>query len=571
MHQILRHAMDSLLHDVVMPGRELLVCSAALDLLCCAALAAQPVDLKAYSRIHLDGTERSRVMEYASALVDGIGSRLTGSPNLRRAGEWAREQLSAMGCTNARLENWGEFGMGWRQRHTSVRMTDPDVATLIAQAEPWSPATKGAVRAPLAAFEVSGEADFEKYRGKLAGKIVLWERAAPVSPLSEPLFRRYDDKRLADFARDPVDGPRSGQYDRGAARYFELQEKAGRFFAAEGAVAVLLPSRNNSRHGATGGTIYLDTNETFGWFVYRRDRSMQTPLAVIAAEHYGRLSRLLKSGVPVTIEANIDTEFTGDHEPGFNVLAELPGSELKDEVVMLGAHLDSWHGGTGAADNGAGTVVAMEAMRILRAAGLRLRRTVRIALWGGEEQGMLASRAYVARHFGSFAVSGAAEHAMLPEFMRPPAGPLVLKPDHDRLSVYFNLDMGSGRIRGVTTTHNAALVPIFEQWIAPLRDLGVTTVSSRADCGSDCASFDAIGIPAPAFIQDPLDYDTRAAHTNMDTYERLVPEDLRQAAIVLATFVYNAANSDGLLPRKPLPRPELRVQPAISVMPAVPR
>jgi carboxypeptidase Q len=293
---------------------------------------------------------------------------------------------------------------------------------------------------------------------------------------------------------------------------------------------------------------------------------------VTAIENYGRVYRLLKANVPVNIELNVDTKFTGDHEQGYDTVAEIPGTDpqLKDEIVMVGGHLDSWAAGTGATDNGAGSLVAMEVMRILNALGAKPRRTIRVALWSGEEEGLFGSYGYVKQHFGSFPLSDTPEQRQMPDFMRKPAGPLTVKPEQKLVSAYFNVDNGGGRIRGVYLQGNAAIAPIFAQWLAPLKDLGVTTLTMRNTGGTDHLSFDAVGIPGFQFIQDELDYETRTHHSNMDTYERLLPEDMKQAAVVEAIFVYNAAMRDQMLPRKPLPHPELeekRNTPLPNVMP----
>jgi Zn-dependent M28 family amino/carboxypeptidase len=263
--------------------------------------------------------------------------------------------------------------------------------------------------------------------------------------------------------------------------------------------------------------------------------------------------------VPVNLEMNVDTKFFGDHEHGYDTVAEIPGTDpkLKDEVVMLGGHLDSWASGTGATDNGAGTVVALEVMRILNTLQVKPRRTIRVALWTGEEQGEFGSYGYVKQHFGYVPLSTAPDQLKLPEWLRKPAGPIELKSEQAKISGYFNVDNGSGRIRGVYLQENAAMAPIFQQWIEPLKDLGVSTITLRNTGGTDHEAFDGVGIPGFQFIQDPLDYETRAHHSNMDTYERLSPGDLAQAAVVEAIFVYNTAMRDQMLPRKPLPRPEL--------------
>jgi Zn-dependent M28 family amino/carboxypeptidase len=339
-----------------------------------------------------------------------------------------------------------------------------------------------------------------------------------------------------------------------------LQAKIREFLVAEHAAAVIFPSRDGRNGGGSGGTIFDDRG--IGLSIYKRENAMPFPAAVMAIENYGRVYRLLKAHVPVTLEMDVETEFTGDHEHGFNTVAEIPGSDpkLKDEIVMVGGHLDSWIAGTGATDNGAGTVVAMEVMRILNALQVKPRRTIRIALWSGEEQGLLGSIGYVKQHFGEAPLSTAPDQLKLPEFMRKPGGPVVILPDQAKVSGYFNVDNGSGKIRGIYLQENGAIFPIFSQWIEPLKDLSVTTITMRNTGGTDHESFDAVGIPGFQFIQDQLDYGSRTHHSNMDVYERLQPEDLAQAATVEAIFVYNTAMRDQMLPRKPIPHPELEEQ-----------
>ena len=544
--------------------------------------ATESLDLTMYQRIRDEGLLHSHVMEYASALFDDIGPRLTGSPNMKKANDWTRDQFTAMGCANAHLEDWGEFGMGWRQRNTWVRMSAPDMAVLIAQAAPWSPATNGAVNASLTAVNIDDEKDFDKYRGKLAGKIILLGKPQDAHTIDEPWFHRYDDKDFQRIWEFPLDGNMQEQHIYSDDLYVKVFkrmkfiEKVGKFLADEKALAVIVSSGNNEKGGASGGTFYDDTNETFGWFVYERKHAAQVPEVVMAAENFNRLSRLLTANVPVSVEMNVDTEFTGDHEHGFDTIAEIPGTDpkLKDELVMLGGHLDSWLAGTGATDDGAGAIVAMEAMRILNSLNVHPRRTIRVALWSGEEQGIFGSSRYVRQHFGTYPLSTTPEQAAMPDFVRKPGGPLTVKPEQKLVSAYYNIDNGSGKLRGVYLQQNAAIQPIFAQWIEPIKDLGVTTLTMRDTGGTDHLSFDAVGIPGFQFIQDPLDYHTRTAHTNMDVYERLQPDDLKQAAVVEAIFVYNTAMRDQMLPRKPLPRPELydeRQKPLPNLMPgAVP-
>lgn len=523
--------------------------------------AKENPDLRMYQQIRIEGLDHSHVMEYASALMDGIGPRLTGSPNLKRANEWTRDQLAAMGCTNAHLEDWGEFGMGWQQLNTWTRMVSPDTAVFITQAAPWSPSTNGAISGPAIWMDVKKEEDLDQYKGKLAGKVVLFGDMREVKPVDKPLFERMDDKELAKEVEHPLI-PESGYFTPELRKMMELRQKVAAMIASEHPLAVILPSRDGRNNGGSGGTIFVDSSRGLGFFTYQREHMLPVPVVIAAIENYGRVYRLLKANVPVTIEMNVDVKFTGDHEHGFDTIAEIPGTDpkLKDEVVMVGGHLDSWASATGATDNGAGTVVAMEVMRILNALQVKPRRTIRIGLWTGEEEGLFGSVGYVKQHFGFVPLSTAPDQLKLPEWMRKPAGPIELKPDQQKISGYFNLDNGTGKILGVYLQENLAEAPIFAQWIEPLKDIGVTAISVQNTGGTDHESFDAVGIPGFQFIQDKLDYGSRSHHSNMDTYERLQPGDLAQAATVEAIFVYNTAMRDQMLPRKPLPHPELEDQ-----------
>jgi hypothetical protein len=387
----------------------------------------------------------------------------------------------------------------------------------------------------------------------------------PVPPVDAALFERYTDQQLADMANFPLEdrgGAAMQQHLRMFMQRMKLTDKLIQFLADEKVAAVIRPSRDAAHGGGSGGTIFDDNGAAMGRTPYIRGHEMKVPTVVMAIESYGRVYRLLQANVPVKIEMDVETKFTGDHEHGYDTVAEIPGTDpsLKDQVVMVGGHLDSWIAGTGATDNGAGTLVAMEVMRILTALHVQPRRTIRIALWSGEEEGLFGSRGYVKEHFGSAPLSTAPDQAALPEFMRRAAGPLELKPEQRLISGYFNVDNGSGKIRGVYLQGNAAIAPIFTQWIEPLKDLGVTTLTMQNTGGTDHLSFDAVGIPGFQFIQDPLDYETRTHHSNMDVYEELRAGDLKQAATVEAIFVYNAAMRDPMLPRKPVPHPELRPQ-----------
>jgi len=526
--------------------------------------ATESVDLNMYERIRDEGLNRSHVMEFASALMDGIGERLTGSPNAKKANEWTRDTLTKIGLENAHLEDWGEFGIGWQQLNTWVRLVTPDTAVLIAQATPWSAATSGPVTGDVVFVSIQSEKDMDQYKGKLAGKIVLFGAMRPVPPVDKPLFTRNTEKDLEDVAEFPVNANVGGIPPETMARLRErmerqkLLEKVAEFFTEEKVAGVIEPSRDGANSGGSGGTLFDDNGATLGRTPYAADKQVKVPVVVAAIESYGRLYRLAQAHVPVSVEMNVETKVSGEHEHGFNTVAEIPGTDpmLKEQVVMLGGHLDSWIAGTGATDNGAGTIVAMEAVRILKALDIRPRRTIRIALWTGEEQGLFGSKGYATQHFGSIKTSTAPDQMQLPEFMRRPAGPLEVKPEQKLLSAYFNVDNGSGKIRGIYTQGNAAVAPIFAQWMVPLKDLGVTTITMRNTGGTDHLSFDAVGIPGFQFIQDDLDYDTRTHHSNQDVYERLQPADLKQIATVEAIFVYNAAQRDQMMPRKPLPDPE---------------
>ena len=534
--------------------------------------ATESLDLAMYQSIREEALSHTHVMQYASGLMDGIGPRLTGSPNLKRANEWTRDQFTAMGCANAHLEDWGEFGMGWQQINAWLRMTSPDTAVFIAQAGPWSPATKGPVTAAAVWVDIKNEKDFEKYKGKLAGKIVLWGEPREVKPMDKALFTRNEEADLRKLQDYPLAAPNPNNTFQAFLKSLAFREQVGKFLAAEQAAAVVVPSDGGRNGGNSGGIIFDDTRAAFSWMAYRREHADPLPIAVATVESYGRVYRLLKADVPVSLELNIDSKFFGDHEHAFDTIAEIPGTDpkLKDEIVMVGGHLDSWASATGATDNGAGTVVAMEVMRILTALHVKPRRTIRVGLWTGEEQGEFGSFGYVKEHFGEIPRSNEPDQANVTEFDRDASGPIQFKSDYQKISAYFNVDHGSGRIRGIYLQQNAAMAPIFAQWMEPLKDLGVTTITDRDTGGTDHEAFDAVGIPGFQFIQDPLDYGTRTHHSNMDNYEALQPEDLAQAAAVEATFVYNAAMREQMLPRKPLPHPELEKQqlaPLKGVMP----
>jgi peptidase M28-like protein len=537
--------------------------------------AAETLDLAAIARIRDEGLNHSHILEYASGLFDGIGARLTGSPDFIKAEQWSQDQFRRMGASNVHTESWGDFGMGWQQIGTSLEMTTPGPATFLAQSTPWSPATAGEVStAVIAVPALKEEKDFDKWKGKLAGKIVLYGTPPKINPDQAFTVEHYDAAKLEHLGSYPLDGDQSDTFvlPTDAAKWEKsfkevaFQEKVGHFFADEHAIAILRP-------GGSGGVLHDDTNLSLGWFVYRPEHKQAIPSAVIASEAFSRMHRLLSHDVSVSVRLSIQTQFTGDHVEGENVLAEIPGSDpaLKDQVVMLGGHLDSWIAGTGATDDGAGSIIALESMRILRALGLQPRRTIRAALWGGEEQGIFGSGGYVSSHFATRSYSTKPEEQVVPEFLRQQTGPVTVKPEHANLDAYFNADNGGGKFLGICAEGNPATAAIFEQWATAVHDLGFTTVSLRNSGSTDHVPFHEVGLPGFQFIQDPRDYESRSAHTNQDTYERLSEQDLKQAAVIMAIFVYNAAQRDAMIPRNPLPHPELeeqRTKPLQGIYPA---
>ena len=525
----------------------------------------EKVDLDAINKIRYEGFHNSKVMEIASGLMDGIGPRLTGSPNMKRANEWTRDKLTEFGLANSHLEPWTPFGRGWSNEYINVRMIAPDVAPLIAYSKAWTPGTNGEVRGSVVRVRITGPQDLARYKGKLAGKIVLLGDDAEIKLSTEPLAQRHSEKTLGDLSQYQIPG------DRNDARIREFQNRArqGRgitkFFEDEKVIALV----DHSRGAINGGTVFVQQGGS-----YKEGQTSNITQVTLATEHWSRLARLVDRKVDVQLEMNVKNTFYDDAMTQWDTIAEIPGSDKKDEVVMLGAHLDSWHSGTGATDNGAGTVVMMEAVRILKALGLKPRRTIRIGLWSGEEQGLLGSQWYVAHHFGSRPESKDPERKGDPTVLRRDAGDMITKPEQAKVSGYFNVDNGSGKIRGIYLQENAGVAPIFGTWMKPFSDLGMTTLTMRNTGGTDHQSFDAAGIPGFQFIQDELEYDTRTHHSNMDVYDRLQADDLKQMAVIVASFVYMTAQRDQMLPRKPIepalppPPPNAEETPASQAAPA---
>lgn len=515
----------------------------------------QSVNNEAIAKIKDEGMNRSEAMKVMRYLTDVIGARLTNSPAQRRANRWTKEQFEKWGLKNAVVDPWGEFGKGWELKKFNASVITPDeYMPFRAFPKAWSPSTNGAITGDVVYIDATDEAGLEKYKGKLKGAIVLTTPERPVKPGFDPTARRQSDEDLAKMEEaKPTAAPPQQAFtpnpQQQAAQQFNARKN--RFYFEEGVAVLIEPS-----NGTDAGTIRVmganpapqaNTGQPTpfggGMRVYSKDAPPTIPQLVAEVEQYNRLVRLVKQNVPVKMAVDLDAKFYTDDLQGYNTIAEIPGTDLKDEVVMIGAHLDSWHSGTGATDNGAGTTVVMEAMRILQASGLKPRRTIRVALWTGEEQGLLGSRGYVAKNLASFG-DGANRT-------------LTKKPAHDKFAAYYNLDNGTGQIRGIYMQGNEALRPIFKEWLAPFKEYNATTVTVNSTGGTDHLAFDGVGLPGFQFIQDPVEYSTRTWHTTQDVSDRTIEEDLKRSAIIMAAFAYNSAMTNEKLPRKSSPNVSL--------------
>lgn len=518
-------------------------------------------------RIREEGMgKNSQVMQTLSYLTDVIGGRLTNSPNMKRANEWTRDQMAKWGMQNARLESWGPWGRGWSLKSFNAQVVAPQSFPVIAYPKAWTTSTKGAVTADVVYLDAKTEADLEKYKGKLNGKIVLLSPTRELKAEEKPLAERLSEadlKKMADETSPTPQRPQQQLTDEQRQKQREEQQrqllftlKRGQLLLQEGAAVIV----DNSSRGS-GGTLFVQSasvvqdipadlsNFNFRSFVqpYKKEAEPKIiPQMTMATEDYNRLVRMIGFGVTPRMTVDIQAQYHDEDLMGYNTIAEIPGTDptLKDEIVMLGGHLDSWHSSTGATDNAAGCAVAMEAARILLASGLKPRRTIRVALWSGEEQGLNGSREYVKQHFGE-ATGGNQFGGGQPQPLQITKGA-----DYEKLSAYYNLDNGTGKIRGVYLQGNSAVKPIFEAWLAPFSDLGANTLTILNTGGTDHLSFDRIGLPGFQFIQDEVEYDTRTHHSNQDNFDRIQAEDMKQASTIMAAFVYQTAMMDGKIPRK---------------------
>lgn len=534
------------------------------------ASAQEKVDLNVVYKTKQEAFRNSQVMEHLHGLSDLNGPRLTASPQFNKAAEWTMARFREMGLDSVHLEKWGPFGRSWSVDQYSVEMVAPSYAVLNARPMAWATGTKGTVTgdvyfAPIPITTATGSIEtpqkygeeldryFALHKGKLKGKIVLLWHRTEVPNAAKADFRRLSQTDLGEIAeshnpipRKPVDidklewpedpEVRNALFDnlpfwaqmRIYSQFDVQQNRLNKFFNDEGVLGVI-----QSDQRAVNGVVFSEAGGS-----YKSADPSSPPKFVLAREPYNRIVRLVEHKQTVRVRLNLQVTQSANDVDANNIVAEIPGSSKPSEVVLIGAHFDSWHTGTGATDNGTGSSVMIEAMRILKALSLKMDRTVRIALWSGEEQGMYGSENYIRQHFGN------------PETMK-------LTDEHAKLSVYFNHDNGTGKIRGVYLQENDAARPVFEALLAPFKDMGVTTISIRNAGGTDHLSFDAIGIPGFQFVQDPADYSTKTHHSDLDVYDHAVPDDLRQASAVIASLVYHAANRPDMWPRKPLP-PALR-------------
>jgi hypothetical protein len=520
------------------------------------AYAEERVDLGAVHKIREEALQNSKVMDHVFQLTDVYGPRLTNSPGFFGAADWVVKQLKEWGI-EGHQEKWGPFGRGWTYTHFSANLMEPQYAPLIGFPLAYSPGTNGTVTGEAMVANIAADTDFERYKGKLKGKIVFMGVGRELTMITTSQGQRYTEDELVRIssaadgggrggapgtaALAATEGGRGGRGGRGGqggapagpaapgapTPQQQFQNRLNQFLNDEGVAVVVRLGGGQS----TGGTV-------FGQAAGSRDPKdpVPPPSVALTPEHYNRVLRLLDAKIPVKLEFEIQAKFLNDRNDSINVIGEIPGRRKRDEIVMIGAHLDSWHGGTGATDNAAGCAVMIEALRILKTLNLPMDRTVRMALWSGEEQGLLGSRAYVTEHFADRL-------------------DMKVKPEHAKLSGYFNVDNGSGKIRGVYLQGNDAMRPIFEAWFKPFQDLGAGAISIRDTTGTDHQSFDAVGLPGFQFIQDGLEYNSRTHHSNMDVYDRVQRADMAQMAAIVASFVYNAATRDEMLPREPLPKP----------------
>jgi carboxypeptidase Q len=513
------------------------IVSILLVSLALTAQAQSPVDLGTISRIKEEALTRSQVMDHAGWLADVYGPRITGTPNFSQAADWAMKRFNEWGLSNVHQERFA-FGQGWRVERFAANLISPVPQPIIGFPRTYSPSTKGPITGEVVRVDIQSEADFARYKGQLKGKIVLPQPARAVRMLEGRVVLVMNEDDLAEAMTLPIPGAPALPASEAATPRRPSNDEIAQFFVTEGVAAVLERGSDNDTTGGYSG-LSMTTQRVDGGTIFpgsggSRDPKTppQVPSATIAVEHYNRMIRLLEKKQPVRVELDIRTAIFPEDSAnpnGINVIAEIPGSDLAHEVVIMGAHLDTTPAGTGATDNATGSAAMMEALRVIKSLGLQPRRTIRVALWGGEEQGLLGSRAYVAEHYGSAATP---------------------KPAHANIVAYYNLDNGTGKIRGIWGQQNLGAMALFREWIDSVRDIGVEYVAPRSVGSTDHASFDNQGIPGFQFMQERLEYGSRTHHSNMDYLDRVQREHLVQQATVAAVFAWYTANWPEKLPRK---------------------
>ncbi|MCX6142297.1 MAG: M20/M25/M40 family metallo-hydrolase [Ignavibacteriales bacterium] len=515
---------------------------------------APPVDTTAIAAIREEALKHSEVMTTLSYLTDVYGPRLTWSPEYREAAQWASGKLKEWGLQNVHFENWAPLGKGWTLKRFSAQVTSPRAFPLEAYPKAWSPSIKGTVEGEVVLFKSSLESDFEMFKGKLKGAIVLLNNARPLRAHFTADASRITDSALVKLANADVPGSRM-KMDSTTIQYsvnmLQVAAKKIAFCQKEGAAVLISNAYGDDgtvfAQEASSGHVPKDLSDFYSpaTSAYGEKAPTFVPQVSVASENYNRIIRMIEKGQKVRMAVTLDVAITKP-DSAFNIIAEIPGTDLKNEIVMIGAHFDSWQAGTGATDNGTGSAVCLEAVRILQKLGLKPRRTIRIGLWGGEEQGLFGSHAYVSKHFAE------QEGNYFSSLMGGPAAPITKKPDYEKFSVYFNNDNGTGKVRGVYMQGNEAARPIFREWLAKYNDPTAQTLSLSNTGGTDHLSFDGVGLPGFQFIQDPIDYEVRTHHMNEDVWDRGQEGDLKQASAIMAIFAYNAAMQDARFPRKPM-------------------
>lgn len=513
-----------------------------------SSMAWAESDLDMENKIRTEGFYNSEVMHTLEQLTDEIGPRLSGSPQMKKANEWTLNKLKSWGLENAYLDPF-EFGRGWSHDSAAIHLTSPREVTLHGIPVAWTPGTKGEVSGDVVIFNAASVADLARYKGKLQGKIIMMGDGKNIDAPENSVFKRYDAAELTklkefDVQRGPSHSPWVNAERRASAlQRFYFGKELNEFLANEKVAGVLY------RSWRQGGLINIFGRD------HRVGNTFPIPALVIEAEHYNSLSRMIDAGKTPKITLDIDARFHDEDRNAYNTIAEIPGSESDPEIVMVGGHLDSWHASDGAVDNGAGVAVAMEAVRILKTLNFEPKRTIRIALWSGEEQGLFGSSTYVEEHFATRPTPTNKDEQALPSYLWKSQGwPIETKPAYDKFSVYFNMDNGSGRFRGIYTEGNVAAAPIFSNWFGPFSDLSAGTVTNMSTGGTDHESFDDVGLPGFQFIQDELDYGSRLHHTHIDSIDHVSEADLKQASVILAGFLYKASMADERMPRKPMPQ-----------------